>query len=650
MATMTRDLLVHGRDEPLQELRPLRAGPLRAMLDGVDLRYVRLGELELVRRIYVAVRDRNWNTIPGVASEVDVRELEDAFEVSFHVKHVSHDTAFWWEGTISGTADGRITFRMDGRAERDMLYNRIGFCVLHPWREYRARPFRGDTPDGTVEGSFPDSVAPQRFENGVYVPLFPSVSRVSVDLEGDARVTFEFEGDLFETEDQRNWTDSSLKTYCTPLALGFPHRLEKGQAKTQAVTMIATGTAAPRGDDAPCELNFGATTGRRVPPIGLAHSGSVPVSDREAQQLAMLAPAHVRAELHLEDVAWPEVLDAAVGAAQRSGGAQLELAVFVGAASQGQLERLRGVLGGNDVARVLVVPEGAETTTLEETTPAPLVRLVRDALGLSGVPVAGGTDMYFCELNRTRPETADMDGVFWSLNGQVHAFDDVSLLETPEAQGEQVRTAREFAPAKGIFVGPVTLRRRYNVNATVAEDEDAAGGLPDSVDPRQAALIGAAWTLASAKHLAEQGADAITYFEDVGWRGVLQGNTDPPAQELFPAQAGQVFPLFHVLADVAEMRGAEILACEISRPLEAAGLAVRARDRGVIALIANLTPTPLTLSLSGLGERGRVRRLNVDTADEAVRDPERFRHGGAVEPVDTHRLDLGPYETLRIDI
>ena len=63
----------------LQQLRWLRAGPLRLALDGVDLRYVKLGRTELVRRIYVAVRDRNWNTIPGVISDLEVDEREDSF-------------------------------------------------------------------------------------------------------------------------------------------------------------------------------------------------------------------------------------------------------------------------------------------------------------------------------------------------------------------------------------------------------------------------------------------------------------------------------------------------------------------------------------------------------------------------------------------
>jgi hypothetical protein len=240
-----------------------------------------------------------------------------------------------------------------------------------------------------------------------------------------------------------------------------------------------------------------------------------------------------------------------------------------------------------------------------------------------------------------------MDGVFWSLNGQVHAFDDVSLLETPEAQGEQVRTALEFAPAKAIFVGPVTLRRRFNVNATVAEEE-SAGELPDSVDPRQAALIGAAWTLASAKHLAEQGADAITYFETVGWRGVIQGDVQPPAQDLFPSRAGQIFPLFHVLADVVELRGAEIVDCKTSRPLDVAGLAVRRANGVITVLAANLTPRSLTVALTGLGGPGRMRRLNIDSAAKAIYEPERFR--GVAEPVAPRdELELAPYETVRID-
>jgi hypothetical protein len=38
------------------------------------------------------------------------------------------------------------------------------------------------------------------------------------------RVTCRMEGDTYETEDQRNWTDASYKTYVRPLPCPGPTR------------------------------------------------------------------------------------------------------------------------------------------------------------------------------------------------------------------------------------------------------------------------------------------------------------------------------------------------------------------------------------------------------------------------------------------
>jgi hypothetical protein len=615
MQTISPLALLHGRDVPLPQLRWLNAGPLTAALDGIDLRYVRLGDLELVRRIYVGVRDCDWNTIPAVASELDVHDRPDSFDVRFSVRHTSHDIDFSWHGHIAGTPDGHVSYTMEGQGEREMLYNRIGFCVLQPWREYVGRPFRGETPDGPVSGTLPTLVGPQRFENGVYVPLFPSVSRLEIELAEGPVAIFEFQGDLFETDDQRNWSDASFKTYSTPLALGLPHELKPGRALSQTVTVHAEGepeaTARPhRG-----RIELGEPTGARVPPVGLKLATGGGPSEAEAALLAALAPAHLRADVHLADPAWPELLQRASAACARTNAA-LELALFLRPEDTAALEQLREALAGATVTRVLVLPEGAQTATPEETTPPELVALVRERLALGGVPFAGGTDMFFCELNRTKPQVEAMDGVFWSVNPQVHAFDDISLFETLEAQGEQVRAAKAFAGGKQIFVGPVTLERRPNV------------------DPRQASLLGAAWTLASAKHLSEQGADAVTYFETTGLSGVVQ--------------ADEAFPLYHVLADVCSLRGAEVLACASGRPLELNALAVR-RDGGTTLLVANLTHRPHMVELAGVGEGATMRRLNEATAEQARLEPQRFRAAGEPLPA-SGMLELGPYETARIDI
>src|SRR5207244_12399512 len=57
---------------------------------------------------------------------------------------------------------------------------------------------------------------------------------------------------------------------------------------------------------------------------------------------------------------------------------------------------------------------------------------------------------------------------------------------------------------------------------------------------------------ASAKHLAEAGADSVTYFETAGWRGVLERADGPPDPDRFSSRPGAAFPLYHVLADLGE--------------------------------------------------------------------------------------------------
>jgi hypothetical protein len=65
--------------------------------------------------------------------------------------------------------------------------------------------------------------------HGVYPGgRFPAVSSLTIEASDEVPVRFDFEGDLFEMEDQRNWTDASFKTYCTPFALPWPKEAHPG--------------------------------------------------------------------------------------------------------------------------------------------------------------------------------------------------------------------------------------------------------------------------------------------------------------------------------------------------------------------------------------------------------------------------------------
>ena len=140
--------LLHGTDVPFADMRLLRAGPATVLLDGVDLRYLRIGGTELVRRVYAAVRDVDWDTVPGVVSGLEIEESDDGFRVEFDVRHARREVDFAWHGTIIGTDTGRIEYVFDGCAGAAFPFGRIGLCVHHPWRETAGARFTARTPDG----------------------------------------------------------------------------------------------------------------------------------------------------------------------------------------------------------------------------------------------------------------------------------------------------------------------------------------------------------------------------------------------------------------------------------------------------------------------------------------------------------------------
>ncbi len=645
--------LLHGTDSPLAEMRTLRAGPVTMLLDGIDLRYLRIGGTELVRRVYCAVRDVDWDTVPGVVSGLHVDEREASFRVEFDVRHDRGDVVFAWHGTIEGDESGRVEYLFDGQAEKLCPHNRIGICLHHPWREVKGAPYRARTPGGELEGTLPDLIGVQEVIDGNIHPLFPSFDRLAVELPDGGSLVLDFEGDLWEVEDHRNWTDANFKTYSTPLALGRPAPLEAGAPLRQRLTVTPVDVPADVAEAGPVVLSIGASTGTRVPTIGLGQDRDLhPVDSRERDVLSALGPAHVRVEARLDRADWPETLGHGQDAA-RAIGAHVELSVHLSEGDGEALAALAAALEpGPPVDRVLVINADSRTATSAETTRPELVDLVRQALGqaLPGAAFVGGTEIYFTEINRTRPQHGTWDGICYSISPQIHAFTDIDVMENLDAQAETVRSARAIADGKPVVVSPITLRRRVNFHAAGDPPPTPPGELPDSVDVRQSALYGAAWVAGSLKYVSEAGADAVTYFESTGWRGLLERSSGSELPEKFRSAAGHVFPLYHPLADAVEWRGAEVLACESSDVLAAVAFAVRGADGATRLLVSNLAPVEQEVMIGPLEGEMALRRLNESTAHEAESDPGAFR--GRSEPASASgelRLMLAPYEVVRVD-
>jgi hypothetical protein len=603
----------YGKEAPLPVRHELRAGPLTAVLEGGDLRYVRLGDDEVVLRLYAAIRDQNWNTIEPAYVDYALEREDGGFVLRFAAENVSGDVDFAWNGELRGTPDGVITATMDGVARKAFLKNRIGWCVLHPM-SLAGSAATTETPDGPVEGQFPERISPHQ--------PFIDMEAIAHETSGGGRVVIRFEGDLFEMEDQRNWTDASYKTYSTPLRLPYPAPIAEGEQVWQRVTIEATGapSAARAGEAVQVALDL--ASGRPMLPLGVGVPGhGAPLEPGDAALLRAIRPAHFHTVLDLGSEQWRDRLAYATDlAGQLDAALEIEAIAAEGDAGFDQLAAALETLPV-PIARMLVFPHEGMVTT------AGVLAAARSALRETGIvaPIGGGTRAYFTELNRATLPLAEMDVVGYTINPQVHAFDNASLTETLAAQAETVRSARAIAGERPLAVGPITLSPRFNPNATGPEPPTPPGELPPSVDARQPSLFAAGWLAGSINALGNAGADALTYFETTGWKGLIERRDHPLRIPAFHSWPGMVFPVYHVLADAGDFRDGEIVPVKVSDPLQVQALALR-DGRRLRVILANMrnAPARVLLDLPDLSG-ATMRRLDAATAFEAASEPAAFR-------------------------
>jgi hypothetical protein len=614
---LSRNVLLYGKEEPLPRRIPLRAGPLTMVWEEGGLRYLSCRGYPVLHGVYVAVRDTTWDTIPPVCSDVHLEQGDEAFIMTFSVRHQRNEIDFCWRGAIRGNADGSVTFTMDGEAHGTFLINRIGFCVLHP-ALCAGQPCIVEGVDGTRrEGLFPRHIAPHQPFMGMR-----SITHQPVPgLRASTRMT----GETYEMEDQRNWTDASFKTYCPPLGEPYPRRVTVGQRVRQAVSLSLQGTLPATARPAPSATTTVTVESKPVASLpklglGLASHGQ-PLSETELDRLRKLRLHHLRVELALSDSGGPAELRRAAAEAV-SLGLPLEVALLTSEGSEAELRALAEVVAEVRPRvwawQILSQEDVGVSQELIATARRVLCDLAPDA------GVGSGSHTNFTELNRHRPPLDGLDLVCYALNPQVHAFDNASVMETLPMQALTVANARRFCDRLPLVVGPITLRMRTGTGPGELQRAREQSRLPGAVDPRQMSLFGAAWTVASLKYLGESGVCAATYYETSGWLGVQEAPRGSPFGDLFPSLAGSVYLLYHVLADLGEFVDGRILASSSDPPDRALSLALANGGRTSV-LLANLTPEPQQVAVRGLGPRVWLRRLNAACAERAMREPIAYR-------------------------
>ena len=186
---------------------------------------------------------------------------------------------------------------------------------------------------------------------------------------------------------------------------------------------------------------------------------------------------------------------------------------------QGQIERV-----GVRPARVAVSPACDLKCTLPggvwPKAPAWETLAAAARAAFPGIPIGGGMFSYFTELNRKRPPAGLFDFVGHSICPLVHAGDDLSLTEGLEALPHILASTRAFAGDTPYWLFPTSIAMRANpYGAAPAENPHAGRVAMARVDPREGALIGAAWYAGYLAHAGRAGLAAVTLAAVAGPSG-----------------------------------------------------------------------------------------------------------------------------------
>jgi hypothetical protein len=588
--TISDSIRLYGTDEPVEPPRILQAGPLTVEFEAGNLRHIRYHGYEMIRAVSFVVRDKNWGTYAPQIANLNFQQEPDAFRISYDAAVGEKDQEFRYSAAIAGKSDGSLSFHGKGTAISDFLTNRTGFVVLHPIEGVSGAACTVEHVDGTTkETRFPLLINP--------VQPMTEVRAVTHEFLPGLEVACRMEGDTFEMEDQRNWTDASYKTYVRPLALPWPFVIAKGETIDQTVTLMVSGTVRQiEAIDRRLTLVVGGpANGRAMPPLGLGlDPKDLDAGEQSLGALRHAAPCHLvcfydprlgHSEADLKRMA-------AIGKALEVD-LWLEFVVPNVDRFEQDIQELGRVVTRLDspFAAVMVSPSPDLKCTLPGSPWPPCPPLDRcysaARAAFPDARLGGGMFSFFTELNRKRPPVSLLDFVTFTTVAIFHAGDDRSATEGLESLPYLAKSVTAFIDGKPYHVGPSAIGMRMNPygEAPMANPHNIRQAM-NGVDPRQRGLFAASWSVGFVARFAAGGASALTLGGATGPFGIAYAKADYP-QPWFD-QNGGLYPVFHAIKGMAGLRGQPLIDLVISQPREMQAIAVQ-RDEAIEVWLANLT-------------------------------------------------------------
>ena len=648
---ISRSVALCGTEQPDVPGRLLQAGPLTVEFDNGQLRYLRYNGVEVLRAVGFLVRDENWGTYTPVISNLKIAQRAAGFSISFQATCKRADQEIIYDANIDATPDS-LVFESAATPQTRFLTARTGFVVLHPLQGVAGCPLEVEHVDGKIEKTkFPAEVNPVQ-------PVL-NIRALTHEVMPGLKATVRMEGDTFEMEDHRNWSDASFKTYVRPLILPWPYTLQAGERVRQTIRVSLSGKPAKAGGNAAAKgtrITLGAATRDTLQPIGLGMPAEeIEHSLRRLDLLKRAAPRFLvchfdpRQQHGLQELYGYRVLCEQSGA-----DCVLEIVVQSVEDYRSELDHVARLVkqAGLKPSSVAVVPVGDLKSVLPDgpRPPAPALEKLYSVTRVTfpGARIGGGMFSFFTELNRKRVPAGDLDFVVNTTCPIVHAADDRSVMETLEALPYQVKTARSFLGKTPYRIGPSGIGCRDNPHgATWTPNPDNLRVCLTKLDPRQRGLFAAAWTLGYIATLARTGIEAISLGAPTGPLGLIHRQAQHK-QPWYDALSGSaVFPVYHVVAGMMRGSGCNLVEATSSDAQIVQCLAYRVKS-GTTLWIANLSAGKRSISIEGAAGAAAIGILDENSFVDATTTPERFQ--SSWKPLKGRSIELGAYAIAFISI
>ncbi len=540
----------------------------------------------VLRSVRAVIRDKDWNT-----SELVIEKVEAGNEqLKIHVISKGHGAEF----------AGWITFSASGQEAKVMVHltalddfqtNRTGLIVLH------SPNCAGQNLDVTHSNGdlsrlkFPISISPHQ----------PAAAIAALGWQDNGlQIELAFSGDVFEMEDQRNWTDASYKTYSRPLAMPFPYHIPKGQLVEQSITISVVVLDKEHKKSSLKEL--------KLEPAGRFPAIQVGASTTKSSGTPSGIPKDfkpgnntVLVELDLTSANWKLALRRAATSVRKldiriilSHYADLHSAIV-------ELERLEFI----QILRIGAFDSKTHVSPHKLTNLLSLAISTSNSVAVKNAKVVSGSRSHFTELNREQdsiiPKFSQfpIEEITFASTPLFHAHGTEQLLEAVAMQRLTAIQAVEIAKGRPVNVGPVSLRPRFNNVATSEAKSpnftDLSAGygaeIHGAVDYRQASPELGAWLIASAAAFAISGVSSITWFEQWGPRGLADN-------------LGREYAAGIAFRTLSELQGGDLYS---SDSIDGKIWGLASVKNGVTKILAsNLHHQPVSFSISVQGVRRSI--------------------------------------------